>query len=306
MKTRQPTGKVPAPLILIQGPAKAGKTTAALQASRSIEKRTIVFDMGDGATDAYADLGTYEIVITDGTWAGFINDLIEATKDETIGCIIIDSVSQIWAGLSVWAEQLARRSPAMRKALQADPDTDVTVQMTHWNAAKDRWGHMLHVLRGWSGVAILIGLTEIVAVVDGTGKPTKQKTTSLQAEKRLASNVTAIVNINERHTATFDGGITPPGLIPTGSVLDADHPGGPIGWLIETLGDTQVSEIPRLSGLEPDLITDEQWERLTTLSDAGKAAAKECAAVNGWTLRRGDLTTDRFNLIMECVMSPHE
>lgn len=298
MKTRQPTGTIPAPLLLLQGPAKAGKTTAALQASRAIKGRTLVFDMGDGAADAYAALGDFEIVETDGTWQGFIADLEEATKTPDVDCIIIDSASIVWDQLSLWADQLARRSPSGRKALAADPDAEVTTTMAHWNAAKDRWGRMLFLLRRWNGVAILIALTEEVAVVDGQGRPTKQKTVVVKAEKRLAANSTVIVHINERHIAQFLGGIVPQGLIEAGTTLPDDNEAGPVGWLITQLGETAPSEIRSLSALDDEqpveTLSDESWQWLTGLADAEKQIVKEHAMIHEISLKRGSLTEEHI------------
>jgi len=72
IKSRKPTGVVPYPVILLEGPEKAGKTWAALLLSRSERVgQTYVLDLGEGSADEYGAIPgvRYEVLEHDGTYA---------------------------------------------------------------------------------------------------------------------------------------------------------------------------------------------------------------------------------------------
>jgi hypothetical protein len=72
LKTRTPTGRVPWPLVLVEGPEKSGKSfgIAVLSASEKVGQ-TYWLDLGEGSADEYGAVegARYLVVKHDGKWA---------------------------------------------------------------------------------------------------------------------------------------------------------------------------------------------------------------------------------------------
>src|SRR5690606_9638451 len=113
IKTRKPTGAVPAPNILIVGEEGSGKTYAAFALSASPRVgTTYVIDYGEGCADQYADLGPYEVVEHDGTLEG-LAEIAQAISEIPVDparphVVVLDSVSTVWDAAKQWAEDTAR------------------------------------------------------------------------------------------------------------------------------------------------------------------------------------------------------
>lgn len=206
LKTREPTGQPSWPLILVEGGPKFGKSALSFQTSASEHVgRTFVFEIGETSADEYKALGDYEIVEWGSGWAGFRDQLIAATSEPRVhpdkpNVIIIDSLTGLWTDLKAWLDYRVRNSRRGRETLAQDPDADLDIGMTYWNQAKDRWGWMIHTLKGWDGIAIVIAQAEEVTAIDDNGRPIvrngkTEKTYRIDAEKTTIRSVDAVVRL---------------------------------------------------------------------------------------------------------------
>lgn len=173
LRTRKPTGQVAYPLLLVEGVEKSGKTamTLSLSASEHVG-RTFVFELGERAADEYAQLGEFEIVEHNGTYHDLLGQVRAATREPAVedkpNVIVLDSGSMLWALLKDQASQSARRSKRARKILEDDPDADIDVGQTYWNAVKDKWWTVLNLLRAWPGIVVVTARgREVSKVVNG-------------------------------------------------------------------------------------------------------------------------------------------
>lgn len=206
LRTRQPSGQVAYPLVLLEGEEKAGKSVAAYKLSASPKVgRTFVFDLGEGTADEYAELGPYEIVEHNGTYSDLLAQLeaacaVPATDGPNV--IVIDDASALWDLLKDWAGQRARRSEKSRRILASDPDAEIDVPMNLWNDAKDRWWGVINLLRSWPGIAVLIAKGKEVTKVEN-GQPTRETEWKVETEKGTAFAVSAWVRMTRPHTASL-------------------------------------------------------------------------------------------------------
>jgi len=150
-----------------------------------------VFEWGENAADAYAELGPYEVVELDGTYTDFIRQLRAATA-EPMGekgqpnVIVIDSATVLWDALKDWTTTRAMRSKANQKKLREDPDAEIIVSNSYWNDANDRWGKMLHILDRWPGIAVMCARGKEVARIGKDGNPVSGETEyRVEAQKNL-------------------------------------------------------------------------------------------------------------------------
>src|ERR671917_2754123 len=110
LKTRQPTGRVPWPCILLEGEEKSGKSWALAQFSTSDRISALYWiDLNEGAGDEYGAIpgATYELVDHDGSYAEVLA-AVQAVKAEARraadageppGVLGIDTGPADWGGL---------------------------------------------------------------------------------------------------------------------------------------------------------------------------------------------------------------
>lgn len=197
--TRPPTGKVAYPLVLVEHEEKAGGSYALAQFAASPHVgRTFILDTGDGTADEYATLGPYEILVHDGTWPSIIGQIEAATKvpatDGKPNVVGIDHGSAIWQTLKVWTDNRARNSRKGQAALAEDPDAEIDAPMNLWNDSKARWGRMIHLLKNFDGIGVLLAHGQEVTKVEN-GTPTRDSVWTIEAEKNTEGAVSAIVKI---------------------------------------------------------------------------------------------------------------
>lgn len=208
LRTRKPSGQVSWPLVLVEGAEKTGKSYAAysLSADRRVG-RTFVLDLGEGTADEYAELGPYEVIDHNGTYADIVDQVraacAEPRDDGLPNVIVIDSITALWELLKDWAEHRARNSKAGRRKLAEDPDAEVDVSMNLWNDAKDRWYKVINILRRSDVIGVLVARAKEVAKVQG-GQPVAGQTDyKIEAEKGTAFAVTVQVRMTRPHTASL-------------------------------------------------------------------------------------------------------
>lgn len=223
LRARKPTGEVAFPMVLIEGTEKAGKSYAAFSLSASDKVgRTFVFDWGEGSADEYAALGRYEVVDHNGTHSDFIAQLRLATQEPDDGrpnVVVIDSVSVYWDALKDWTTTRARRSKTNQRILAQDPDAEINVPSNYWNDANDRWGAMIHLLRTWPGIALLIARGKDVSKMKDGAPVAGQTEWKVEAQKALPSVVTAIVRVEAPKRTRLMGARSVTVEVPEGGLL---------------------------------------------------------------------------------------
>lgn len=214
LQTRKPTGLPSWPILLIAGTEKAGKTYAAAAASASeMIGRTLWVTIGEDQPDEYGAIpgARFEIVEHDGTYRGILTALaeciVELRDDETPGLIVVDSGTRLWNLLSDEAQAQANKRAARKasRSRQSAPEGDSTISMDLWNAAKQRWDHVMDCLREHQGPSIVTARLDMTAVVDDRGEPTKDKQWKVQAHKSLPFDVGAIVELPAPGEAVLTG-----------------------------------------------------------------------------------------------------
>ena len=203
LTTRRPTGKPAWPILLIAGGEKAGKTYSAAEASASpLVGRTLWVSIGEDEPDEYGAIpGTdFEIVAHDGTYRGILATLRAASAEPVTdqpNLLVLDSTTRLWDLLCDMAQAEANRRARIKaeKYHRPVPDDDVTIGMDLWNTAKQRWAHVLDVLRDHDGPSILTARLEQTVVVDSKGDPTKDKVWKVKAEKGLPFDAGVIVEM---------------------------------------------------------------------------------------------------------------
>ncbi|WP_051812133.1 AAA family ATPase [Kitasatospora sp. MBT63] len=182
IKSRKPTGVVPFPLVLIEGEEGAGKTYAAAQFSASEQIGQMYWiDLAEGSADEYAAIpgARYLIIEHDGTYRD-IREQVEAVYFEAREAaragkppvvLTIDSVSALWRMLTTWTQERARRTKKNSKVLAQDPDAAVDIAMNLWNDAVDRWSDVMHYLRTFPGIVLVLARGKEVSSVDENGNP---------------------------------------------------------------------------------------------------------------------------------------
>jgi hypothetical protein len=213
LQTRQPTGWPPWPILLIAGVEKSGKSYASAAASASdLVNRTLWFGIGEDDPDELGALegARFEIVVQDGTYRGLINTLTEAVRLDNPNVkpnlLVLDSGTRLWQLLSDMAQVEANRRWKNRDANKSKPipEDGISINMDLWNIAKQRWQHVLDLLREHQGPSIITARLEETTVMDGD-KPTKDKFWKVQAEKGLPFDVGAIVELRGRNDAYLTG-----------------------------------------------------------------------------------------------------
>jgi hypothetical protein len=200
VKTRKPTGLPAFPLILVEGESKAGKSFALAQLGSSpLVDRMFVWDLGDGTMDEYAPLGDYEIVETDGTYSDLLATIREAAAipaaDGKVNVLALDSGTDLWDLLKDWVTVRARRSKAGREALAKDPDAPIRPSTDLWNDAAARWAAVVQAMRRSGCISVITAQGAEVMEMDDAGRPTKNRTWSIQAHKSLPQTVNAWVRV---------------------------------------------------------------------------------------------------------------
>lgn len=217
LQTRKPTGKPAWPILLIAGAEKAGKSWACAAASGSdLIGRTLWVGVGEDDPDEYGAVpgARFEIVDHDGTYRGILRALTDAAaeKGDKPNLIVLDSATRLWDLLSDMgqAEANQRAVEKARKQNRPAPKEEARIDMDLWNLAKSRWQHILDTLRSHQGPSIVTARLETVTAMED-GQPVKGSggkvlsVTKIKAEKGLAYDVGAIVELPERGKAYLTG-----------------------------------------------------------------------------------------------------
>jgi AAA domain len=218
LKTRQPTGAVPWPLILIEGEEKAGKTWACAEFTASDKVgRCFWIDLGEGAADEYGAIpgANYEIVEYDGSFSG----LVEAVKEihalaaqalaagEKPVVLIIDTMTSEWDLLKDWATDRAKGSKSNRKKLAEDPNAEIVVSPNYWTDANNRHKKLMRLLKAFPGIALMTSHGKSVAVIGADGQPVEgKKEHKVEAQKSLGADASCWLRLYRTQPGVIVGG----------------------------------------------------------------------------------------------------
>jgi hypothetical protein len=207
LKTRQPTGRVPWPCILLEGEEKAGKSWALAQFSSSDRIGALYWiDLNEGAADEYGAVpgANYQLVEHDGSYAAVLA-AVQAIKAEARRAadageppvvLAIDTGSAIWDGLKDWASDRAARSARNRELLKRDPNAEITITQNLWNDAGSRWRKLQTEFLTFPGIVVVTARGKEVTEVDANGRPVEgQKTWSVQMHKEFPYAATVWVRL---------------------------------------------------------------------------------------------------------------
>jgi len=241
LATRKPTGAVPWPFVLVEGPEKVGKSWAIAELSTSDRVGAVYWiDLGEGAADEYGAIpGTnYEVIVHDGSWWSIIGQVdavaVEAQRAVDAGeppvVLAIDSGTALWDLLKGWVDELAR-DRLRRKGRRVSEE--VTISMDLWNLAGGRHSALITKLHHFPGIIVVTARGKEVAALDDNGKPIEgQKTYKVEGQKNLAHDASVWVRYSRD---------APPRIIGCRSVhygvrpgVDAPKPAG-AGFTLERL-----------------------------------------------------------------------
>ncbi|RLK13295.1 hypothetical protein DER29_4312 [Micromonospora sp. M71_S20] len=221
LRTRKPTGRVPWPLILIEGGEKSGKSWACAQFSTSPRIGQMYWiDLGEGAADEYGAIpgATYLVVEHDGTWAQ-IQAAVDAVKAEAARAaaageppvvLVIDSMTAEWDLLKDWASDKARRRHEFKvrkyNAKPLGPDEEPKISMDLWNEAGARHRKLMTTLMTFPGIVLLTARGKEVAALDEAGKPIeRQREYKVEGHKTLGYDVSCWIRLDRTKPGTVIG-----------------------------------------------------------------------------------------------------
>lgn len=223
LKTRKPTGAASAPLILIEGAEKSGKSWAAAAFSASDKiGATYWIDLGEGSADEYGAIpgARYEIVEHNGTFREIflaVNEVRAVAKaaldaGEKPVCLVIDSMSAEWELLKDMASNAQRRRLEIRASRsknpvhipgpdeECKPDTDI------WNEVTARHYKLMRILMTFPGIVVITARGKEVVAMDANGRPTKEKVYKVEGQKNLAYDVSLWVQMARGEDPRIMGG----------------------------------------------------------------------------------------------------
>lgn len=216
LKTRQPTGRVPWPLILVEGPEKSGKSfSAALLSASPRVGQTYWMDLGEGAADEYGAIpgARYLVVDHDGTWASIFGS-VEAVRDEARKVadahqppvvLVIDSMTAEWDLLKDWISNIARERLA-KKGRRIEPGEEPKISMDLWNAANSRHRKLMTLLMTFPGIVVVTARGKEVAAIGPNGQPIEgSKEYKVEGQKNLAFDASAWVRMSRDNAPTVIG-----------------------------------------------------------------------------------------------------
>lgn len=216
INVRKPTGKVPWPLILLEGEEKVGKSWSCAELSASDKVGdTYWIDLGEGASDEYGAIpgARYMVIEHDGTWST-IMDAVIAVRDEAQRAaeagerptvLVIDSMSAEWELLKDWAASTAR-ARMQKKGRVVPADAEVKISMDLWNDANSRHRRLMTLLMTFPGIVVMTARGKEVAAMDDAGKPIQGvKEYKVEGQKTLGFDASVWVRMSRDHGPLVTG-----------------------------------------------------------------------------------------------------
>lgn len=219
LKTRKPSGVVPWPFLLIEGPEKSGKSwMAALLSASPKVSRMLWLEVGsEGTADQYGAIpdANYEIVEHNGTRQSIVAAIQEARTEAQAALdagdppvvFVVDTGSAVWDLYKAWADQRARSSKYGKKILENDPNADVPIDRGHWTYVTDSYyEQFIEPLKRFPGIAIVIARGKEVSSTDDNGRPIpNSREYKVEGQKNLGFDVHAWIRLSRSGPATVIG-----------------------------------------------------------------------------------------------------
>lgn len=216
LKTRPPTGRVPWPLILVEGGEKVGKSWMSAELSGSPRVgATYWIDLGEGTADEYGAIpgARYELVEHDGSWGQIlgsvaaVRDIAQtaAVANQPPVVLVIDSMTAEWDLLKAWAGSRAKGSKSNQDRLRKDPNAELDIPMNLWNDATARHRKLMDILMSFPGIAIMTARGKEVTDVDGNGRPLKTNVYKVEGNKALAYDASVWVRLSREQAPLLVG-----------------------------------------------------------------------------------------------------
>lgn len=223
LRTRKPSGAASAPLILVEGAEKSGKSwaCAAFTASDKVGA-TYWIDLGEGSADEYGAVpgARYDIVEHNGTFGEIYAAVTEvaaiARQAVTAGqppvCLVIDSMTAEWELLKDMAGNAMRRRLEFRRSKgknvhvpaadeEVKPDTDL------WNEVTTRHYKLMKLLMTFPGIVLVTARGKETIAMDDNGRPIPNvKAYKVEGQKNLAYDVSLWVRFSRDHEPMVMGG----------------------------------------------------------------------------------------------------
>lgn len=223
LKTRKPTGAASAPLILVEGAEKSGKSWACAAFSASPRVGTTYWiDLGEGSADEYGAVpgANYQIVVHNGTFGEIYAAITEIHKLATIArdagekpvCLVIDSMSAEWELLKDLASNAMRRRLEKRRADGKNvtipaPDEEVKVDTDLWTDAAARHYKLMRLLMTFPGIVLATARgKETIAFDDRGNIDPKVKAYKIEGQKNLGYDASLVVRYSREHEPMITGG----------------------------------------------------------------------------------------------------
>lgn len=326
IKSRKPTGRVPWPLILVEGGEKAGKSWACAELSASDKVgQTYWLDLAEGAADEYGAIpGTrYEVLVHDGTWRS-IMEQVEAVREEAERVakrgeppvvLVIDSMTAEWELLKDWAASRAKdRLRRRKKAVPEDEELTITTDL--WNDATARHRRLMTVLMTFPGIVAVTARGKEVAAMDSAGRPIpNSREYKVEGQKTLAFDATVWLRVSRDHPPTVVGCRSVHARIRHGVDDARTVPGLTLEKLIFDVlkcdpAEAHTRDLVNPQGEEPPFIAAEQMEELMKLLARAELNSRELAipyineAIAPASVEKtGQLTCDQADTVLRKLRS---
>lgn len=208
--TRQPTGEVGPPLILLEGEAKSGRSWKAAELTGSpLVGPAFWLEIGQTSADEYVKIpgADYLMLEHDGTFHR-IHDRIRETHDyaayvsATGGkpvVLVIDVMGAEWALLSAWVDERNARTDNNKRLLAANPDAELTKAGRNlWNDANSRHNSIMRLLMTFPGIVVMIADGKEISATGPNGQPVAgQKSYRVEGQKDLDHDCTIHVRMKQ-------------------------------------------------------------------------------------------------------------
>lgn len=210
LKTREPTGAVPWPLILLEGGEKAGKTWQMLLLSASPRVgQMFLLDVGEGRSDEYANIPgvSFLFIEHDGSLDSIVRQVravhayasIVAMGGGEPVVLGIDSMTLIWEMIKSHAAERARYTDTNRAKLLKNPNAEIAIPGNAWDDAHDKRKELMHLLMTFPGIVVCTARGKEIAAVDDNGHFTGKKAYKVDAHKDLPYDVSCHIRLSRDH-----------------------------------------------------------------------------------------------------------
>lgn len=215
-QTRKPTGKVPWPLVLLEGDEKSGKTWRVAQFTGSPNVgRCWWIDFAEGSGDEYINVpgASFEIIPHDGTFRDIYKAVEEAyddaRKDQTAGkkpaVLVLDGFNAEWDLLKTMAHHRARSSRKARAILAKDPNAVIDVSPNYWNEVGGMHGQLMGKLLTFPGIVLVTCRgKEVAKFEDGQPATNGQKDWRVEGHRSLGFDANAWVRVLRNGPAVLE------------------------------------------------------------------------------------------------------